>query len=329
MDSTLQTPQLWQLVPSHLAMHREFERSKPHQCEDDFRHSGWAPLRRRIFDSLVRTQQPAARVDAFVSCGAGCSVWFNEKTGEVRTKASFCHDRFCQPCARARGSQLQAGIRNHVPRNAGLRFVTLTLRHSSLPLTDVLDRLRTSFTLLRNRRFWKDRVVGGVAVLEVKLSKAGQWHPHLHILVQGSYIPQDELSKTWLAITGDSHVVDVRRVASAEDEAAELARYVTKYITKPAGLDVFTDDQKLDEYLLAMKGQRVLNFLGSWRGIMNEDDEDETVSTENGWQMLGYLTTFNQRAAEGDPFAVRVLAALSQPAGVAPLAVLVPDTPTG
>lgn len=321
---------LWCQVPDHLQMRQEFERQPPDPEEDQFRHSGWAPLRKTIFTALLAAGASASRIDAFVKCGAGCSVWFNANTGEVRLKGSYCHDRFCRPCAAARGRELQAAIHSHVPEGVALRFVTLTLRHSALPLQDVLQRLRDSFQLLRNRKWWKDRVTGGVCVLEVKLSKTGQWHPHLHMILQGSYMDQKELSKLWLAITGDSYIVDVRRVADKEADCRDLSKYLSKYISKPAGLDVFQDQAKLVEYIVAMKGQRLMNFLGSWRGIMSEDDDapDESLTAANGWERISTLPNLFRRAAEHDPVAMKLLALVqrsAQPLDTAPE--LIPDEP--
>ena len=280
--------------------------------EEQFRHSGWHNDREAIFHAMEAAHISCSRLERFVSCGANCRVLFNQTTGEVRLQGSCCHDRMCRPCAAARGRILQAAIHAHIPKSARLRFITLTLKHSSLPLAAVLKRLRDAFSTLRNRKLWKDHVKGGVAVLEVKLSKSGFWHPHLHIMVEGSYLPREDLSAAWHEITGDSYIVDIRKVDDAEDDARELARYVTKYICKPAGLELLNDTEKLCEYICAMKGQRVLNFLGSWRGILTdeEQEQDERLTAENGWQQLGSLTDFIRQARAGDKAAKAVMLAV-------------------
>ena len=54
---------------------------------------------------------------------------------------------------------------------------------------------------------------------------------HIHIVYEGDYLPQHELSEVWADITGDSYVVDIRGTPNgmSRDRAAN---YVTKYITK-------------------------------------------------------------------------------------------------
>ena len=45
------------------------------------------------------------------------------------------------------------------------------------------------------------------------MKKTGEWHPHLHIFgVLEEWIDVQKLSATWHEITGDSYIVDVRRV---------------------------------------------------------------------------------------------------------------------
>ena len=43
--------------------------------------------------------------------------------------------------------------------------------------------------------------------------KTGEWHPHVHMFaLLDTWIDQEHLSETWHEITGDSFIVDIRRV---------------------------------------------------------------------------------------------------------------------
>ena len=43
--------------------------------------------------------------------------------------------------------------------------------------------------------------------------KTGEWHPHVHMFaLLDTWIDQEQLSETWHEITGDSFVVDIRKV---------------------------------------------------------------------------------------------------------------------
>lgn len=293
---------------------------QPTLAEEDFRHSGWADRRRKVFDALRGCGFSPRRQQRFACCGALAAVWWNDETGELQVRGSHCHDRMCRPCATARGLELTRAITMHIPESATLRFVTLTITHAGEPLAVLLQRLRGFFTRLRNRKFWKDHVAGGVQVLEPKLTEAGQWHPHIHLIYQGYAMPWRDLQDEWRQVTGGSFHVDIRVVHNSADGVADTSRYLTKYITKSCGASVFNDPVKLREYMIAMKGSRTLNFLGSWRGIMDEATETahESLSVKDAWHYVDSLTHVIAKAAGGDESSRTILLRLSSPP---------PDTP--
>lgn len=282
--------------------------------EETFRHSYWAPDRQRYFDSLLRCKCNANRVMRYASCGSDAIVECNHAAQEYRIRANYCHDRFCQPCAAARGRQIAAAIHGKIslPR---VRFVTLTLCHSDKPLTEQVDRLRDGFATLRHKPLWKRAVSGGVAVMEIKLSKSDKWHPHLHCIIEGQFIDQKELSALWRQITGDSYIVDIRAV-DQDDAMHDVSKYVCKYVCKPAGVDVVRNPDRLDEYVLAMKGQRVFNLLGTWRKYAKDADAEPVDEPTPGatppvvWEKLGSLSQIMQANNRGDPRAAAILQAL-------------------
>ena len=242
---------------------------------------------------MVRTMQPLPRRNRFAECGAGLWVQMRDDHQDIRLVANCCHDRFCIPCGNARAAVLLGNLRRKV---ADLRplFVTFTLRHSPTPLKDQIDRLFRSFLALRRRAFFKDRVRGGAAFLELKISsKDGLWHPHLHILADGSFLPHADLAAEWHAITGDSSIVDVRR----PPDVAQVASYVTKYVTKPADSTVFDHPDKLDEMIIALKGRHLVECFGTWRGLKLLKPEHDG----HAWVQKAPLERLIQAALHGDP----------------------------
>jgi hypothetical protein len=73
--------------------------------------------------------------------------------------------------------------------------------------------------------------------------------------VYGPYISQRELANRWYSITGDSYVVDIRKVNSPKAATA----YVLKYITKPPAVRTPT---VLADYVETIKGTRRLRTGG-------------------------------------------------------------------
>lgn len=284
-----------------------------------FRHSGWARLRHRVFDALCRVSISLGRLERFANCGSGAWVYRAiEDHDRYSVRSATCRDRWCQPCAQHRGLILAANLAAHCDRRS-IRFVTLTLKHSPDPLRDQLDRLYRCFARLRRNECWASRVSGGAAVLEVTYNaRAGTWHPHLHCLVEGAYIPHAELRSAWLRITCDSFVVDIRNCP----DSAHAARYVAKYVAKPWAHSWINRPQQLDEAVLALHGRRACLTFGSWRGVLLT--QTDTVYT---WEPIAPLQKLLFLAATGEPHAVAILANLKgceqcqdqQPARASPL----------
>lgn len=259
--------------------------------ESAFRHSGWAGDRRRIWEALGRCHEPARRLDAFANCGS--SAWGHWCEGEPVITCNHCRDRLCQPCQTARRAHLVEAILFAV---AGaltrVRFMTFTLKHNRTPLTAQLDRLYLAFRTLRRTKLWRESQTGGAFFLEVKVGDDGLYHPHLHVLAEGTFVEQRDLCATWHAITGDSFIVDVREVTDPQKRAS----YVTKYATKPADSTVIRDAAKLDEFLIAIKGRRLYQPFGKWRALLPADADDEPARTLTS---IGSIYTICARAAEG------------------------------
>jgi hypothetical protein len=144
---------------------------------------------------------------------------------------------------------------------------------------------------------------GGVAILETKVSEYdGLWHVHLHIITEGQFVDQRELSRAWHEITGDSSIVDVRAV---RDHAKSIA-YICKYVSKPIDASLYGNDRALDEYILAISGRKTLATFGTWRGLkLKERQVDDTQ-----WIRYMSLLEFADACRRRDVDALRVLALL-------------------
>lgn len=270
--------------------------------EQQFRHSGWAVRRRQVYDCLCRLSQTPARIDRFCNCGSGCVVEANTLTGDTRFAANYCHDRLCAPCGAARSSRVTRALIAEAGQKM-VRFCTFTLRHSNTPLKDQIDRLYRSFAALRRRRWFLDRVSGGAAVLEIKLGREGLWHVHLHCLVLGKFLPQADLAKEWHAVTGDSYIVDVRKV----DDGHNSIRYVSAYVGKPVDASIYQDPARLDEAATALRGRRVINTWGVWAKLDLDADDD----TGGVWVVVGTLRDLLRDAANGDRAAAMMLKSMA------------------
>ena len=218
--------------------------------------------RSRVLGAFTRLEVPLSRKLSFESCGTG--VWLLRSTTDpnlYRFAADRCKDRLCPACQRSRAHTIRANLE---PRITGrdIRFLTLTLRADDTNLAQRLKRLYASFRLLRRRPLWKDRATGGLACCEVTYNRdSGNWNVHLHLLVEGRYIALADLKAEWLACTGDSSHVDIQRPR----ETCGVLKYVTKYVTKPTDIDNELSPLRLDEYVHAIGGHKLVFTFGSWR----------------------------------------------------------------
>lgn len=270
--------------------------------ESGVRHLHWAARRNKVFCSFMRTGQPHRRREAFTECGGESWVRVRKDGSDVKIVCNHCHDRFCDACQRERAGKIERAVSDHLETRT-TRFVTLTMRASHTPLADQISGIYRNFSVLRRRKWWAEHVTGGAAFLECKIgANSGAWHVHLHILCEGQFLPQKELSDEWYRVTLSSYIVDVRAVP----DAPARARYVTKYVTKPADASVFANPTRLDEFVIAMRGRRLCLTFGSWRGLQL----DPETSEDDDWVRVGSLETVVSRACEYDTASTNILYAL-------------------
>ena len=271
--------------------------------EAKFRHSGWRHLRAQVWSALNHAHVGRTRRDRFANCGSAAYLYYSPSTGKTTIKANYCRDRFCIPCANARARRVREAILSQIGGRR-VRFATFTLRHSRSSLRDQITRIFAAFAALRRRREIAGRITGGVAILEVKLSdRDGLWHVHLHCLLEGDYLDQRSLSAHWLAVTGDSSIVDIRHVGSTSDRVA----YATKYAAKALDASVFRDPDRAVEAIQALRNVHLFRFFGTWRAI----DIDAQGTQVTDWQPVGRLVSLIARAAAGDRVAAAWLRLLS------------------
>jgi hypothetical protein len=216
-----------------------------------------------------------------------------------------CKDRMCPRCQRARGQQVAKKVEALVTRYNAPRLLTLTLKHRGTePLRFMLDRLARAFRTLRASPFWKRNVTRGVYTVEVTWNKERQeWHAHLHTIIDGEFMRQQEIKKLWEDITLDSTIVDIRAV----HDRARQAKYISTYVAKPCD-GANWDAEQLCEFALATHGRRMVHTFGKSHG-----KPIEAESTENKPKISSPLCSLRSllvEAAGGCPIAARALCIL-------------------
>jgi hypothetical protein len=191
--------------------------------------------------------------------------WFarNTVTGKVRVMSNSCRLRWCPFCARTRYIAIRTELTHWVNKLRRPKFLTLTYRHSTAPLIDQVTALYAAFRKLRQHKVIKQAVRGGVWFFQLKSSpKSGQWHPHLHIVLDSDYISKFLLSAEWLRTTGNSFIIDIRAIKQPD----KIADYVARYAARPCRLSDFDSQAALDIFTLFHR-RRLAGTFGTGRAV--------------------------------------------------------------
>lgn len=283
--------------------------SIPQPCsgyEESFRHGHWQARRGRVRAAIGRGNPTSIRCIRWDCCGSDARTEWSETLQKRRIRANYCHDRFCEPCQRAKANRIAANLKCRLGEKpkGRYRFVTLTLQHSETDLKEQIKRLYSSFRQLRATKLWKQVSEGGAFILEIKHGKTG-WHPHMHVIHEGGWLDQNEVSAAWHKITGDSFIVDITAI---RDEK-ETAHYVTKYMTKGTTSDVWDDANLAFEFICAMMGTRTCGTFGTWRKFKL----NQIVQRADDWVLEATLNQWVSRARSGEEHAARIMADLRPP----------------
>lgn len=183
--------------------------------------------------------------------------------GHQVTVPVYCGNRFCNICCAPRRKRVRDRLKwliQHRKNVTGtmIKHLTLTVRNDP-DLVKMTKHLIKSFRKMRNRRYWKECVVGGAFVVELT-NKGNYWHAHLHIIIQSFRIDIKRLMSIWFQCSGGNTGVYIKNIPPAR-----AVWYLTKYVTK-SDLDI--EDQKTASE--ALKNFRLFNPFGQWYAINAE-----------------------------------------------------------
>jgi len=266
------------------------------------RHACWQHDRNRVYAALQAAGVSQARLASFAHCG--CGHWIIQSRTDptlIRLTADNCHDRWCVPCARLRSATLRVNLASHISPTPH-RLLTLTVRHNDQPLADQLDALRDAFSNLRRTKIWKSKVLGGIAFLEIGYNRSSKtWHPHLHAILEGSFLPVVPLRAAWSRETAGSMILHITLIRD-HNRAVD---YVAKYATKPYSAKLIRDPVLLSILVSAMHNRRTHLCFGTWSNW-----KLVTPPPNSGWHILYHSRRLPELIANGDPLAQAIVDAL-------------------
>lgn len=241
----------------------------PHDPRQDYTYRGY--LLRPRMDAYVRAMEIYSHVDASYTGklstrlrNCRTNAWFvqHKKTREIKVASSRCKLRWCPICRDVSRHIVTIAVEKWLRSAAYPKMLTFTLKHSDDPLQLQIKTLYKSFQKVRRRSIMANAATGGIWFFQLKFNHTTeQWHPHIHCLVAGGYIPHKRLKEIWHAITGDSFIVDIRPVQDIDSASSEVARYATS----PCDMSAINRESAIDVYH-ATKHQRICGSWGNARG---------------------------------------------------------------
>lgn len=247
---------------------------------------------------------------SFWKCRTKAWVYCYPETGLIKTVSNSCRGRWCPMCAEARVGIVAYNCYEFLGRQKAVRFLTLTMKHSDLPLNEQIRRVKKCFIRLSRRVFWKKYVTGSVVFLHLKENdEKTQYHVHLHIFITGSYVPQEQLVAEWLKVTGDSIIVHVQ-AAHSEKELGTTIKDYARYAGCPTNLRKISKEHRL-EVVHAFQGTRTCWTTGVCRTVSLSPLKYKEGDSKG--VLLGRLYAIKKSAGAGDLNALEILFVRDKP----------------
>lgn len=178
-----------------------------------------------------------------------------------------CHHRLCPYCAPIRAAKLYE-LHKHLAGRPNLKHLILTFKNTPELSREYITWMISCFTRLRRRQLFARAWRGGVYAMEFTYTEAKGFHPHIHAMVDGDYVPQAEIAQAWLAITGNSEVVWIER--------AKRSKQALKYILKPSN-ELLNSPKALDSLLSAVLGRHFVSGWGRWYRVTEKSLREQAV----------------------------------------------------
>lgn len=236
---------------------------------NEFRLLDRYELQTLLVDTLSQTKHHRRKAGACQDCHRTFRHWRCRNNHDWAEAENSCSVRVCPHCCCRRSKVLGARIDKFLVgrEQTALRYVVLSER-SQVNLAKGMKLLWESWARLRRSVRWKRKVKGCIVALEVTYNPYDYtWHPHLNVLFEGEYFPQEELRQAWVEATEErGEIVWISAVNAGTTK--EMIKYVTKLS------DLIGNVEALDRLLTAVHRKRFVRTYGSFYGLSVEDEEN-------------------------------------------------------
>ena len=300
-------------------------------------HGDTDDLRSRVVEAHLAAGR-YRRAVRFALCGRGDYAMATADLSDVKVRSRGCNDPCCPRCSRKRGGAVLGRMSRVLSQRAhGAMYHVVLTQHGrrAESLADARARFERKWKRVRSEMS-SCGAVGGLLTFHVKLSSAGWWHYHAHLVLEmdgdGS-AGVDRLAERWWDLTngeegnsttsppvfrrrvcgpGPALHTDFGQVAGlwgeAEDPVARVIQYVVADVCQ--GVERWigseTDDETVKEWVETVASAKLRRLLGAWRKEVPVDDganDTSTSGTASGTKpemsAQGSMDSVLSRAASG------------------------------
>lgn len=234
----------------------------------------WQKERDGLYSALTLLGY-SAKAHTLLNCGNEFYRWHCWDCSEHIDLVQSCDLRLCPRCSIRRAFRFITTHQVVLDEMTDPKLLTLTFQSPQRLSKPLLKTYFKYFATLRRRKLWKDAVKGGLASLEFTYTHSG-WHPHIHALIDSSYIPQRLLSALWKRITKGSYIVYIQKCDPSKG-VYEVAKYVAK------GPHFYAEPDLVHQYLRATLKARFFTTFGSFYGTAQPRETTFKLSPPPGY----------------------------------------------
>jgi len=141
---------------------------------------------------------------------------------------------------------------------------------------------------------------GGIYFVELTINETSTlWHPHLHVLFAGDFMPHRTACDEWLSCTGDSYIIHLAGIRDSDHAAG----YVAKYASKAVPSCVWQSPIHFHEAILAFAGRRLFSTFGTFKNL----DLSKCPADDIGWDCVAPLFSIILLSRRGVRYARQIM----------------------
>lgn len=227
-----------------------------------------------ITSHLLKLGYPQKSIDSMFRCGDSTGFSFLKHcacSSSIIKAVHHCSLRTCLSCSKIRKRRISSKYLSFLQslrqdRKDFLYFLTISPKNYN-SIEEGLDHIKKSFNKFLRHNYIKERVHGGLYVIEAK-GGGHDWNVHLHAIVYGRWIDnkvRKEKDSKLVRLFKQSSKREVNIHVIKQGSSRFTLNYMLKYIS--ANKDDFTSSFDLAKYIVVTRKRRLVSTFGGFYNI--------------------------------------------------------------